>query len=262
MSKVLIIGGNRFVGKLVAKQLYNQNHQVTVLNRSGNKPFNKCSVIKMDRIDLEKIPDMPEIVIDMCAYNVNQVKLLLKVIDKDVLKQYIVISSIASEYLFFGEYGKNKADIETFLRFETNIPWVILRPTYIIGKNDHHKRIDYFLDCINEGHIIDVDGLGSEKLSFVFVEDVVDVINEVVRNGVYNKTYNICNDEQISTNKLIELFFKLTGKKTEIRHQPQNPYAIFKDEHCVFSNQLTKDDLNIKFKTLKEGISEYIISKS
>ena len=257
----MIIGGNRFVGRLIAKQLYDQNYYITVLNRTGTKPFDECDVIKMDRGDISNTNISPEIVIDMCAYNVNQVKNLFKSLNITNLSQYIVISSIASEYSFFGEYGKNKAEIELFLRFEANIPYVILRPTYIIGKTDPHKRIDYFLNCIENGYDLKIDGYGNEKLSFVFMEDVALVINKVVQLKVINKTYNICNDEKISMNKLIKLFFKITGKNTSIQYQIPNSND-FKDKQCVFSNKLTKDDLNIKFKTLEKGICEYIISKS
>ena len=36
--RILIIGGNRFVGKLVTKELYTQGHDITVLNRTGTSP--------------------------------------------------------------------------------------------------------------------------------------------------------------------------------------------------------------------------------
>ena len=264
-NKVLIVGGNRFVGKLVPKLLHDTGYDVTLLNRSGITPYDKCDVIKMDRIDINKDTFRPDVVIDMCAYNVDQVKQLLDSVNhKDhignTLQQYIVISSIASEYGFFGDYGKNKAEIEKFLRFETDIPNTILRPTYIIGNGDHHKRIDYFLDCIKNKRDIHLSEFGDKKLSFVFREDVAKVIYEVVVNGVVNKTYNICNDENVTMSELIELFYKITQDKTTTKILQSD--AIFKDEECIFSNKVVKEDLEIKFKSLEDGIREYIISKS
>ena len=50
-------------------------------------------------------------------------------------------------------------------------------------------------------------------------------------------------------------------RNTSIQYQIPNSND-FKDKQCVFSNKLTKDDLDIKFKTLEKGIREYIISKS
>ena len=258
MKRVLVIGGNRFVGKYLVK-LLSKNYDVVVLNRTGTKPIDNCTVIKKDRVNIsQREVYHSDIIVDMCAYNVDQVKDLLKLCSHR--HQYIMMSSIASEYGFFGEYGKNKAEIEKFLIFETDIPNTILRPTYIIGSGDHNKRIDYFLDCIKNKHNIHLNKFGDMKLSFVFKEDVAKVIYEVVVNGVVNKTYNICNDEDVTMKELIELFFKITQDKTTTKIL--EPDAIFKDEECIFSNELVKQDLGIEFKSLEDGIREYIISKS
>ena len=141
MKRVLVIGGNRFVGKSLVK-LLSTKYDVTVLNRSGTTPIDNCNVIKTDRANIsQREIYYQDIIVDMCAYNVGQVKDLLELCSNK--RQYIMMSSIASEYGFFGDYGKNKAEIEKFLRFETDIPNTILRPTYIIGSGDHNKRIDY-----------------------------------------------------------------------------------------------------------------------
>ena len=97
-------------------------------------------------------------------------------------------------------------------------------------------------------------------MSFVFEDDVAKVVCEVVNRGIVGKTYNICNDEDISMMELVELFFKIVKDKTNI--ETSQSYAIFENEECIFSNKLVKSDLEIKFKTLEEGIREYIISKS
>ena len=266
MKKVLIIGGNRFVGKLVSKELDDKGYDITLLNRSGTSPVNSA-VIRQDRNHIDKVTlhqlinYSPEIVIDMCAYDVTQVKKLLSSVNTDNLSQYIIVSSIASEYSFFGDYGRRKAEIELFFRFDSDIPYVIIRPTYIIGKNDHHKRIDYFLDCIKETKPIVLEGIGDENLSFVFVEDVANVIIKVIEVGMVNKTYNVANDEVISSKELVNLFFKIVNKSTSISYTYDEKY-IFRNKECVFSNNLTKKDLGIKFKSLETGIHEYIISKS
>ena len=86
------------------------------------------------------------------------------------------------------------------------------------------------------------------------------VIYKVISRKIINKTYNVCNDDQVSIVEFIDLIFKIIGKKTGIRHTRKDG-AIFKDELCIFSNQLVKNDLNIKFKNLNKGINEYIVSK-
>tara|TARA_Y100000310_G_scaffold101517_1_gene99617 strand:- start:2396 stop:3199 length:804 start_codon:yes stop_codon:yes gene_type:complete len=267
MKKVLIIGGNRFVGKLVSKELDDKGYDITLLNRSGTSPVNSA-VIRQDRNHIDKVTlhqlinYSPEIVIDMCAYDVTQVKKLLSSVNTDNLSQYIIVSSIASEYSFFGDYGRRKAEIELFFRFDSDIPYVIIRPTYIIGKNDPHKRIDYFLDNISRKNIIRFEGDGDENLSFVFVEDVAKVIIDVVKKEIVNKTYNVGNDEVISCRELTKLFFRIMNNSTVIVYSYIDEKFIFRNKECVFSNNLTKKDLGIKFKSLETGIHEYIISKS
>ena len=109
MREILIIGGNRFVGKLVSEDLYKKGYNVNLLNRSGNSPVD-CNVIKVDRNEIKNIDISPEIIIDMCAYDVSQIEKLFSSINTDRLRQYILISSIASQYSFFGDYGKRKAE--------------------------------------------------------------------------------------------------------------------------------------------------------
>ena len=96
--KILIFGGNRFVGKLVTKQLYTAGHDITLINRTGTSPV-PCSVIKCDRNDSDSLRSAIgdtffDCVIDMCLYNTSQA-----VITTDILKnnthKYIFISSIA-----------------------------------------------------------------------------------------------------------------------------------------------------------------------
>ena len=267
MKEVLIIGGNRFVGKLVSEELYNKDYNIILLNRSGSSPVNS-TVIRQDRNNIDKVKlhrlinFSPEVVIDMCAYDVTQVKKLLSSVNTDKLSQYILVSSIASEYSFFGDYGRRKAEIELFFRFDSDIPYVIIRPTYIIGKNDPHKRIDYFLDNISRKNIIRLEGDGDENLSFVFVEDVAKVIIYVVKKEIVNKTYNVGNDEVISCRELTKLFFRIMNNSTVIVYSYIDEKFIFRNKECVFSNNLTKKDLGIKFKSLETGIHEYIISKS
>ncbi len=258
MKRVLVIGGNRFVGSSVVK-LLSTKYDVTVLNRSGMTSVDNCNVIKMDRVNISSRElYYQDIIVDMCAYNVTQVKNLLEVCS--YRHQYILMSSIASQYGFFGDYGKNKAEMEKFLRFETDIPNTIIRPTYIVGGDDHNNRLDYFIDSINNKSVIKIDGDGDKKISFVFKDDVSKVVYEVIRKGIVNKTYNVCSDDVVTMKQLVELFFKLTKGKTKIDTMCSD--SIIKNEECIFSNDLVKQDLKIKFKTLEEGINEYIISKS
>ena len=54
--EILVIGGNRFMGKKVVETLYKE-HNITVLNRSGRSPVSilSCNIIQQDRNELKEL---------------------------------------------------------------------------------------------------------------------------------------------------------------------------------------------------------------
>ena len=110
---ILIIGGNRFVGKLIAKKLI-PTHNITIINRKGTGPEG-CTILKVDRNNtlefVNKLSNLKfDIVIDMCLYNPEQCLIIDKLFLGKISK-YIFMSSIASKMDGFGEYGVNKKKI-------------------------------------------------------------------------------------------------------------------------------------------------------
>ena len=111
---ILIIGGNRFVGKLIAKKLI-PTHNITLINRKGTGPKG-CTILKGDRNNtiefVNKLSNLKfDIVIDMCLYNPEQCLIINKLFSGKISK-YIFMSSIASKMDGFGEYGVNKKKCE------------------------------------------------------------------------------------------------------------------------------------------------------
>ena len=81
--KILIIGGNRFVGKSLTTELISRNNDVDIFNRRGLGPSN-INVIKGDRnniSDLKKIDfKLYDCIVDMCLYKLEQFELIKKLI--------------------------------------------------------------------------------------------------------------------------------------------------------------------------------------
>ena len=97
MKKILIMGGNQFVGKEIVKKFLEKDHIVYVLNRGTRKNIEGVFFLKADRnnyIETENILKNIEvdIIVDVSAYTEEQVDILQKVM-KDRFKQYILISS-------------------------------------------------------------------------------------------------------------------------------------------------------------------------
>ena len=250
--KILVFGGNRFCGKLIVEQLHYDGHEVTVLNRSGNSHVD-CEVIRGDRNELtdEHKFEYYDVIIDMCLYNVEQAKKIQNM----KTNQYIFMSSIASKYEHFGDYGKDKNEVEEFLK-KTNLPLVILRPTYMLGIDNPHDRETYYIDRILDKKQLQIDGDGSSLLSFVFVEDVANLVCKIVNSTVTNEAYNINNGEFITLNQLVSLFFNILRKETKIIFGDKGD-SPFVNETMVFSNEKIAKHFDYKFKSIQDGIEEF-----
>ena len=156
MKKILIMGGNQFVGKEIVKNFLEKDYIVYVLNRGTRKNIEGVFFLKADRnnyIETENILKNIEvdIIVDVSAYTEEQVDILQKVM-KDRFKQYILISSASvynsiesapvneesetGENLIWGDYAKNKylAEQKTIENSNLyNFKYTIYRPFYIYG---------------------------------------------------------------------------------------------------------------------------------
>jgi nucleoside-diphosphate-sugar epimerase len=250
--EILVIGGNRFMGKKVVQTLFKE-HNITVLNRKGTSPV-ECNIIQQDRNELKELKEY-DIVIDMCLYNLEQTKNIVDILKKQQnLQQYIFISSIASELEFFGEYGKQKQLAEKYIMY-SDLPWIILKPTYVLGTDNPHDRESYYIRKTLNNETIEIDGEGNQPLSFVFSSDVVKVIDKIIKEKIIHKSYNLCSDDVVTLKEFTTIVSDIIGKKANIQYNSNG--GPFENKKCIFSNQQTKKDLNIKFKSFKQGITDY-----
>ena len=260
--KVLIIGGNRFAGKALVKELlweYKYNF-VDVFNRSGTGPSGS-HIIQGDRNNLNDLKQIDfnkyDCIVDMCLFKLTQFELIKNLIPKDV--NYIFVSSGVVDYIEegkFGEYAVDKQKVELALS-ETNINYKIVRPSYIIGVGNHRPRLGYFISKLRKNDSIEISGNGDYLINLVFVQDVVKSMMKLIKdNSRTCKTYNICGDRSITIKELVD-FIKneinvsdCTFKDTET--------ALFPNQTFEFDNSDIKRDYDITFTDLKMGIREYI----
>ena len=279
--KILIIGGNRFVGKLVTTALHNSGHNVTIVNRSGTSPVD-CTVLCGDRNDTEQFTSVIgdkqfDCVIDMCLYNMQQARDVVNLFGGKVDK-YIYVSSIAVYDKFdkipiteaesangnnalFGEYGKNKAAIEQYLQQALNFtfPVITVRPTYILGIDNHIYREKYYFDCCYQLLPIEVNGDGKAPISFVFSSDVCEIICNLATTLVPDRAVNnIAKDTPVSVVDLIKLIAHITKQYCLIAVNSNSPQAMqFQNEPTIISNYHIRNTFpKFKFKTLQQGLTE------
>ena len=241
MKKILIMGGNQFVGKEIAKKFLEKNYIVYVLNRGIKKNITEAVFLKADRdnyVEMENVLEGIEvdIIIDVSAYIEKQVDILHKIMKKR-FKQYILISSASvynniestpaneesqtGENLIWGDYAKNKylAEKKTIENSKIyNFKYTIFRPFYIYGVGNNLDRENYFFSRIKYNLPIYIPSKNN-IIQFGYVEDLALAIESSIGNSdFYNQTFNISGDEYVTMSEFSEICGKVMNKKAIIKY--------------------------------------------
>ena len=59
-------------------------------------------------------------------------------------------------------------------------------------------------------------GAFKNKRSFLFIENLCYIIHELIKKQPVSGIFNVCDDDALSTNKLVEIISKVTNKKALI----------------------------------------------
>ena len=254
---ILVIGGNRFVGKRLVNMLIGY-HNVTVLNRSGTGPI-KSKKIRSDRDkwDWDNL-DKFDCIVDMCLFNPNQFNKIKNLIPKQT--KYVFISSGAVEYInMFGDYAQNKKAIEDELE-SSKLNYTIVRPSYIDGINNHHQRIEYYIRSLLSYQEVDINGdRGNYPINIVDADDVALCIKQIVEmefDITMRKIYNVCGDQSMTIDQIIEMIKQKLNIKSHTSYN--SAVAPFFKGSFEMDNKLTKQDLDIEFKNI-ETITDLLI---
>ena len=241
MKKILIMGGNQFVGKEIAKKFLEKNNTVYVLNRGIRKNIEGVIFLKIDRdnyIEMKNtLKDIEvDVIVDVSAYTEEQVNILHKVM-KNKFKQYILISSASiynnikctpvneenqiGENLIWGDYAKNKYLAEKITIENSNFynfKYTIFRPFYIYGIGNNLDRENYFFSRIKYNLPIFIPSKNN-IIQFGYVEDLALAIESSIENSdFYNQIFNISGDEYVTMSEFIEICAKVINKKTTIKY--------------------------------------------
>ena len=241
MKKILIMGGNQFVGKEIVKKFLEKDYTIYILNRGTRKNIEEVIFFKVDRdnfIEMENILKNidVDIIIDVSAYTEEQVDILHKVM-KNRFKQYILISSASvynniestpaneesqtGENLIWSDYAKNKylAEKKTIENSKIyNFKYTIFRPFYIYGVGNNLDRENYFFSRIKYNLPIYIPSKNN-IIQFGYVEDLALAIESSIGNSdFYNQTFNISGDEYVTMSEFSEICGKVMNKKAIIKY--------------------------------------------
>lgn len=246
MSRVLVIGGNLFIGYELVRQLLKRGDDVTILHRGRDNPFGgTVREIRCDRNDTAAMSRiMREGKFEYVFDNVydwqrgttgEQVRAAAAACGSS-LKRYVFMSSCAA----YGDglnrsegspladphhpdlYCRNKADSERALfdlHAKVGIESVTLRPPFVYGPRNPFYRERFFWDRLAQGRPIIVPEDGSRLMHFVLVADLVNAALLAAHSpDAAGGAYNVAHQDPVRQDDLVRALARAAGIEADLRY--------------------------------------------
>jgi len=209
---ILILGGTGFIGPHLVTHAMERGHKITLFNRGRTNTHLFPDVEKLvgnRNNDLAALEGRHwDAVIDNSGYTPQQVGMSVDLL-KDACDQYL-FTSTRSVYTDFTQdpmdedapvgpkeipesewdgYGPNKVLAERAVQDGFGARALITRPPVIVGPGDRSDRFTYWVDRIDDGGDILVQGEPTDPLQFIDVRDLSEFYVHLLENsitGIYN----------------------------------------------------------------------------
>ncbi|NLO86538.1 MAG: NAD-dependent epimerase/dehydratase family protein [Clostridiales bacterium] len=233
---ILVVGGTRFMGKHMVRELLSKGHEVTIANRglTQDEFADRVNRVIIDRMNpgtiKAKLSDQHfDILFDTIAYCSNDVKALL---DHVSCEKYVMIStsSVYDEHMDTKEeefdpytepvvwcdrkdysYQEIKRQAErAIVQTYAHIPSVMVRFPYVIGTDDYTKRFQFYVEHIVNQIPMHVDGYDSQ-MAFVRSDEAGKFLASFADND-FTGAINGASEGTISVHQMTDYVTSKTGK--------------------------------------------------
>ncbi|MFF7737819.1 NAD-dependent epimerase/dehydratase family protein [Streptomyces sp. NPDC007984] len=204
---VLVIGGNRYIGKRLIAQLLADGHRITVLNRGSSPPPAGVEHLRADRDDERALagalgPRVFDVVVDQVCYTPRQAAIARRVFSGRT-RRYVMTSTVeVYEYedspalvreeavdpatvtvdlelpwddpaFLEAHYGEGKRQAEAvFAAGGAALPYTAVRVAHVLGGDDDFTgRLAHYAERIRTGEPIAVPAV-NRPATYVYVEEV------------------------------------------------------------------------------------------
>ena len=143
-------------------------------------------------------------------------------------------------------YAATKAGAEMIARsyyYSFNLPIIITRGNNVFGPRQYpEKLIPKFITLLLNNKKCTIQGTGIARRNFIFIDDVTNALDIIIKNGVINNIYNIGTNNEYSvmdiTKKIINIIKPNDNTDDWIDYIDDRKYNDFR--YFVNSNELTK----------------------
>ncbi len=222
------MGGTRFIGVYLTKQLVALGHEVVLFNR-GKKPSPVAGlkVIQGDRTQAQDLQQLAsesfDAVFDNNGRELSDTQPLAEIF-KGKVKHFIYMSS-AGVYLKSDQMPhiegdaedpksrhKGKNDTETYLA-ASGLPYTSIRPTYIYGPQNYNDLDAWYFDRILRDRPIPIPGHGQHLTQLGHCADLADAMIKVLGNDrAIGQIYNVSGDREVTFDGLARACAVAAGK--------------------------------------------------
>ena len=221
--KILVIGGNGFLGYNLVKKLYQKNHKITILDKniSNLKEFKKLKIIKSNFLndknlrkavknqdcvfhlagisDLETAMSNP---LGVIKYNIEGTAKILELCENYGVKRFIYASSIyaISQEGSFYSFGKRAAeDFITEYSKHHNIKYTILRYGSLYGpKSPISNGVRKIVEKAIKKKKLYYYGSKKNMRRYIYIDDATECSILILKNKFENMIINLTGSKKIS----------------------------------------------------------------
>ena len=237
MTRALVVGGTRFIGRHTVGEFLDAGYDVTIFNRGTHEnPFagdDRVEHVEGDRTvegELRRaaLEVDPDVVVDCVAYHPGEVRVACEAFaDADA---YVYVSSGAAYGAdripkredetplescsaeqavddSYETYGPRKAEGDRAVREAATrgVNATSVRPPAVYGPHDYTERFDYWIDRIERHDRVVVPGDGTNLRHLVYVGDVASAIRTVAEEGTPGEAYNVGDGHAPTLREWVEL---------------------------------------------------------
>ncbi|MFA6461387.1 MAG: NAD(P)-dependent oxidoreductase [Candidatus Woesearchaeota archaeon] len=239
MKNILITGisgnlGRELVDYFLKDRYFCKKYSLYGLIRSESKVSNIPKEVKLIRGSLDDVKKLNRILknihvvihlaatmstdnpLEMDDVNYLGTKNLMLAAQKNNVKHFIFISSVAATSKFITPYGLSKRKAEKELREGSQLNWTILRPAMILNKNNQLLK-DISANYRSFG-LVPMIGWGNNKVQYVYSRDVCAAIKGLIFNPlVYHKCFYVLNKNSLTRKDFMrKIVNHIIGKKVRI----------------------------------------------
>ena len=227
--RILVIGGTRFIGVYLTRQLVEAGHEVVLLNRGNHpSPVAELETIVCDRTDPDALKSALSNRTFDAIYDNNGRELAhtqpLVELFKDKIQHYVYVSSagvyaksdqmphVEGDPVDPNSRHKGKHHTEDYLH-SSGIPFTSIRPVYIYGPQNYSPLEQWFFDRIVRDRPIPIPGNGMALTQLGHCQDLAAAMVSVLGNAqAIGQIYNISGEKAVTFDGLARACAIATGK--------------------------------------------------